>query len=366
MSGLDANPFPSTEMVTRATGVRVRARLSANENEFGPAPAVVEAIRAAATEANRYPDCEHFDLRTAVAADIGVDFAQVEVGTGIDGVLRDCCRVFTGRGGTVVTTEGTYATFAYFAHAVGARVATVPYDDSWRVDVAALARQAHELAADLVYLAEPDNPTGSTLGAAAIHALRRSLPDRTLLIVDGAYVEYQDPRERLVATDLTDRVLWLRTFSKAYGLAGMRVGYVVGDAELLRRLRQGAEYYAVGRVAQQAALAAWDAGAYLDWVVDQTRQGRAHYTDALTGLGLTTLTTQTNFVTVCCDEATPAAALRAALVAGGVMSRVVPLGGPSGLLRLTVGSPKQRAAALRLLAGRVAVPAAPPTVPRGR
>ncbi|MGH3624584.1 MAG: aminotransferase class I/II-fold pyridoxal phosphate-dependent enzyme [Sciscionella sp.] len=344
------NPFPSAEMMSRASGVRPWARLSTNENEFGPAPEVLDAIAMAAAEANRYPDCEHFDLRTALAAEFGVRFEQVHVRTGIDGLLGDACRAFAS-GGTVVTTEGTYATFAYFARAAGATVETVPYRDL-HVDTGALAERAGECGADIVYLAEPDNPTGTSVGASAVRGLRDALPERTVLLVDGAYAEYQAPGEWLAVADVLDRrVLWLRTFSKAYGLAGMRVGYTLGSVELLRGLRCVTEYYAVGRVAQQAALAAFTATGYRDRMLADTAAGREHYTDHLGGLGFTVLACATNFVTVRCGPGASAESLRAHLAEAGVFARAIPLD-EHGLLRMTIGPAHQRDAVLKLLAER--------------
>lgn len=353
-TGGAANPFPSTEMVSRAIGVHPWARLSTNENEFGAAPEVIEAIAGAATEANRYPDCEHFDLRTALATALGAEFDQIHVQTGIDGLLANVCRTFA-RDATVVTTEGTYATFAYFARSVGARVEAVPYRDL-RVDAEALAARAIRTGAAVVYLAEPDNPTGTALGARAVGELADALDGRALLVVDGAYAEYQDPADRLrMAAVAGRRMLWLRTFSKAYGLAGMRVGYALGAAPIVDELRTGTEFYAVGRVAQQAALAALEATEHLDRVVAATAEGRAHYTSTLRERGFTMLDGATNFVALRGDAAVPADDLRAALVPGGVFARAVPIG-PHGLLRLTIGPAGQRAAVLDLLPAHPAVP----------
>jgi len=348
------NPFPSTEMVSRATGVRPWARLSTNENEFGLAPEVVDAIARAATEAHRYPDCEHFDLRTALAASTGAGFEQIHVRTGIDGLLGDVCRSFAA-GGTVVTTSGTYATFGYFAAAVGARVETVPYRD-FRVDPGALAGSATDLGADVVYLAEPDNPTSTALGPAALLELADALPQRTLLVVDGAYAEYQDADDRLrVADVLSRRMLWLRTFSKAYGLAGLRVGYAVGAERVLNAMRATAEHYGVGRVAQQAALAALGATAHRDRTVTATRAGRAHYTSRLRELGFAVLDGVTNFVALPCGPEAPAEAVRSRLAGGGVFARALPLG-QHGLLRLTIGPPEQREAVLAVFVNCSAAP----------
>lgn len=349
-----ANPFPSTEMVTRATGVRPWARLSTNENEFGPAPEVIEAIARAATEANRYPDCEHFDLRSALCAAAGAEFDQVHVRTGVDGLLGDICRAFA-RDATVVTTEGTYPTFAYFAATVGARVETVPYWD-FRVDPSAVARRVAETGAGVVYLAEPDNPTGTAIGADAVCGLADALDERTLLVVDGAYAEYQDPAARLRLTDvLGRRMLWLRSFSKAYGLAGLRVGYALGRPDVLDGLRAITEYYAVGRVAQQAALAALRAGEYRDRTLAATAAGRDHYSTRLREWGFTVLDGATNFVAIRGRPELTAEQLRGRLVEGGVFARAVPIG-RDGLLRLTIGPTEQREAVLALLASSSVAP----------
>jgi histidinol-phosphate aminotransferase len=351
---MTANPFPSTEMVSRAIGVRPWARLSTNENEFGPAPEVAAAIARAATEANRYPDCEHFELRTELTAATGADFEQIHVQTGIDGLLGEICHRFA-RDGTVVTTEGTYATFGYFARAVGARVEAVPYRDL-RVDAGELARRAIRTGAAVVYLAEPDNPTGTALGPRTVMELADALAGRALLVVDGAYAEYQPRADRIRVADVIGRrMLWLRTFSKAYGLAGMRVGYALGAVPLLDELRAGTAYYAVSRIAQQAALAALTATAHLDHVLAATAAGRAHYTAALRERGHTVLDGVTNFVTLCGDAATSADELKDALVAGGVFARAVPIG-RAGLLRLTIGPAEQRTAVLGLLPAGSAAP----------
>ncbi|MGW5383326.1 aminotransferase class I/II-fold pyridoxal phosphate-dependent enzyme [Nocardia sp. NPDC003963] len=348
MSSPAANPFPSTEMVSRSNGWVPRGRLSANENEFGPAPEVVAAITDAAAQAHHYPDCEHYDLRHALARTTGASFDQVHVRTGIDGLLGDICRRFAASR-VVVTTAGTYATFGYFAAGVAARIETVPYRDL-QVDSAALVRRAARDRAAVVYLAEPDNPTGSALGADEILALSDALPEYTLLIVDGAYTEYLEPGRRLGADDIVQRrMLWLRTFSKVYGLAGMRVGYALGAAALLDELRAAAEHYGVGRVAQLAALAALDATRHRDETLDRTASGRAHYTRELDAMGYRVLPGSTNFITVQCGPTAPAAALYAHLARARILTRAITGISENGLLRITIGPPAQRAVVLDAL-----------------
>jgi histidinol-phosphate aminotransferase len=357
------NPFPSTEMVQRRTGIVVAARLSANENEFGPFPEAVAALVAAAGQANRYPDCDHYDLRHALAGQHGVEPACVYVAAGIDGLLAAASRVLLGPGRTLVTVAGTYPTMAYFAGVTGSRVQAVPYAGH-RVDVAGLLAAAHASSADVVYLAEPDNPTGVALGRTAVLELADRLPPHTVLILDGAYAEYQDDRDDQDDQDRDDRddrvlpgdvlgrrVLWLRTFSKAYGLAGLRVGYALGQPRLLDALARGGEYYAVGRLAEAAALAAVQAPGRLAAVVRATAQGRADYERRLGGTGLQALPGQTNFVAARCPGGPEQAAqVRESLAARGFLVRQPDGAGVEDLLRITIGPAAQRDTVLGLIA----------------
>lgn len=348
------NPFPSAEMTERATGRAARERLSTNENEFGPAPEVVRALAEGAVAAHRYPDCDHFALRSALGRELGVPAATVRVGSGVDGLLGEVCRAYLGPGRTAVTTEGTYPTFAYFARARGATVRSAPYRGA-RVDAEALAGLAREAGASLVYVAEPDNPTGGVLGRAAVLALADGLPPGTVLVLDGAYAEYQEPAERLRAQDVSGRPLvWLRTFSKAYGLAGMRVGYAVAARELLARLAQGAEHYVVGRLAEVGALAALEAPWHVARTVERTAQARADYTRRLGGLGYPVLPSAANFVTFRCPDPYAASALAEGLAERGILVRRLAVPGLSDHVRISVGPRRQRDGVLAALRARIA------------
>jgi histidinol-phosphate aminotransferase len=358
------NPFPSTEMVERATGRRARERLSTNENEFGPAPETAAAIARAAAEAHRYPDCDHYDLRMRLAERLVVPPSAIRISSGIDGLLGEIARTFLGRRRIAVTGAATYPTFTYFARASGAEIRLAPLSAEAKAATAVLAAlaappsQDGAVPADVVYLAEPDNPTGAMLGRSAILSLADSLPDTTLLVVDGAYNEYLDPRDALAAADvLYHRMLWLRTFSKAYGLAGMRIGYAVGRPGILARLAVGAEHYVVGRLAEAAALAALDCVAYTDEVVMRTAEGRKHYTAELTAMGLDVLPSATNFVTVRCGGPETAASLADGLAREGVLVRHLAAPGLTDCLRISIGPSAQRAAVLARIASLLDSPA---------
>ncbi|BBB01892.1 putative histidinol-phosphate aminotransferase [Actinacidiphila reveromycinica] len=350
MAGPASNPFPSIEMQQRATGRTARWRLSTNENEFGTAPSAVRALISCAQDAHRYPDCAHQALRGALARRHGVDEDAVLVATGIDGLLAQVCRALLRPGAAVVTTAGTYPTFAYFAEAAGAAVHTVgPRRD--RADAEALAEAAHRHRAALVYLAEPDNPLGGALGAERVRRLADQLPEPTVLVVDGAYAEYQAAGRRLDARDVVGRrLLWLRTFSKAYGLAGLRVGYCLYDRTAVSGLEHGLEHYAVGRIAEAAALAALDDDRHLERTVALTAAGRAHYRERLAALGCRPLPSETNFVTFRVPgDPGRTGEVTDALRQRGTYVRQVHSPGRPDLIRLSVGPPAQRAEVLALL-----------------
>ena len=355
---LAANPFPSLEMTERSTGRLARERLSTNENEFGPAPGVLTALADAASETHRYPDCDHFALRHRLAAELRTDPCHIRIGSGVDGLLGECVRAFLGPGCTAVTSAVTYPTFGYLARARGTDVHLVPLRDG-RTDLEALARRARETRADAVYVADPDNPTGAAHGARPLLDLADALPRTTVLLLDGAYTEYEDPPRQLTAARLggARRALWLRTFSKAYALAGLRVGYAVGRPDLLAALATGAEHYVVGRAAEAAALAALDARAHLAHVLARTAAGRAHYETALGELGLAVLPGRTNFVTVRLPSAQAAAGLAGALSESGIFVRPLTAPGLTDCVRLSIGPRRQRTAVLDAMTAHLRAPA---------
>jgi hypothetical protein len=200
----------------RRTGVPLRARIGANESPFGPAPSVLAAMRAAAAESWHYGDPENHDLRAAIANHLGVGFANVMPGEGVDAILGMAVRLYAAPGSTVVTSLGGYPTFNYHIAGYGAHMHTVPYVGD-REDIDALARAARDTNAAMVYLANPDNPMGSWWDAASVERFITAVPGTTMIILDEAYGEFAPPGT-LPALDMArPNLLRMRTFSKAYG-----------------------------------------------------------------------------------------------------------------------------------------------------
>lgn len=295
-------PFVGPEKLERDNGRVFQARLGANECNFGCSPAAIAAMDAAARDhVWKYCDPENHDLRLALATTLGLSPDEIVIGAGIDNLLGLTVRIFSDAGDPIVTSAGAYPTFNYHVAGFGRRLVTAPYRDD-REDLDALASAAKRETARIVYLSNPDNPMGTWWSAAAIEAFMDALPAETLLILDEAYGELAPP-DALPAID-TGRanVLRMRTFSKAYGMAGLRIGYAFGPAELCTQFNKVRDHFGVNVMAQHAALAALGDTGWLAQVTAQIAAARKHIADIGTANGLAPLPSATNFVTLDCGR----------------------------------------------------------------
>lgn len=292
-------PFVGPETQERARGRPFAARLGANESVFGPSPRAVAAMAAAARDVWMYGDPESHDLRAALAAHHGVGAEHIVAGEGIDGLLGYLVRMLVGPGDAVVTSDGAYPTFNFHVAGFGGALHRVPYRGDFEDPDALLARAA-ETGAKLVYLANPDNPMGSAHPAATIARMIDAMPDGTLLVLDEAYVDLA-PDGTAPAVDPDDpRVIRMRTFSKGYGMAGLRVGYAIGAAPLIAAFNRVRNHFGMGRVAQAGALAALADQAWLAEVRVRVEAARADLARIAAANGLVPLPSATNFVTMDC------------------------------------------------------------------
>jgi histidinol-phosphate aminotransferase len=294
-------PFVGPESLERARGRPFRARLGANESVYGPSPEAVAAMEAAARGNWMYSDPESYELRAAIAKFHGVGIDNVVVGEGIDGLLGLSVRLAVDPGSPVVTSDGTYPTFNYHVAGGGGRLVRVPYRDD-RQDLDALLEAAVLSQARILYVCNPDNPMGSFWGADDLAHLIARLPDGVLLCLDEAYCE-SAPAADLLPVDVGNpQVLRMRTFSKAYGLAGARIGYGLGAATLIGSFEKIRNHYGINRVGQIGALAALRDQAYLADVVAKIVRARDKIAVIATGNGLIPLPSGANFVTIDCGR----------------------------------------------------------------
>ncbi|WP_457582695.1 pyridoxal phosphate-dependent aminotransferase [Ensifer canadensis] len=296
-------PFVGPEAIERQRGRAIAARIGANESGFGPAESVLQAMREAATGTWKYADPENHDLKQALAARLGVPAANIAIGEGIDGLLGQIVRLVIEPGMPVVTSLGAYPTFNYHVVGHGGRLVTVPYVGD-REDLDGLLAAVKKENAPLVYFANPDNPMGSWWDAERIVEFARALPETTLFILDEAYCETA-PAGALPAIDaLIDmpNVVRTRTFSKAYGLAGSRVGYVIttpGTAQAFDKIRN---HFGMNRIGVAAAVAALADQAYLNSVTARIAHSRERIAEIARNNGLSPLDSATNFIAIDCGR----------------------------------------------------------------
>jgi histidinol-phosphate aminotransferase len=292
-------PFVGPEHQERMRGRPFRARIGANESSFGPSPSVIAAMNAAAPEMWKYCDPDNHDLKAALAAFYRVGYDNVVVGEGIDGLLNLLVRMYASEGTPVVTSLGAYPTFNFHVAGFGGKLVAVPFkDDRESLDdlLAAVKREN----APLVYLSNPDNPMGTWWEASDILRFIDALPETTMFLLDEAYGE-TGPASALPPIDVSrPNVVRLRTFSKAYGLAGIRCGYAIGDAEVIRDVEKVRNHYGVSKMAQIAGVAALADQDYLKSVAQKVAAGRDRIAKIARDNTLKPIASATNFVTIDC------------------------------------------------------------------
>jgi histidinol-phosphate aminotransferase len=341
------------EALERRVGRELRVRIGANESAFGPSPKAIAAIARASRQINWYNDPEGFDLRSALARKHGVVLGNIVLGAGIDDLLGLIVRAVIDPGDRVVMSRGAYPTFAFHVNGFGGVLETPPYRDD-RNDPEALAASARRVGARLLYLSNPDNPTGSWLSGAEQERLAEALSPGCLLVLDEAYAEFApaDAIAQIAAED--PRVIRLRTFSKAHGMAGARIGYAIAPEETVRSFDKIRNHFGVNRLAQEGALASLGDPAFTADVVRQVAEGRQDYARLAAELGFHALPSATNFVAVDVGSAERARAILARLLEEeGVFIRMPGVTPLDRCIRVTVGTPAERAAFAEALQGVV-------------
>lgn len=317
-----AVPFVGPEAQERQMGRPFTARLGANESGFGPSPKAIAAMQKAAGDTWMYGDPESHDLRAALAAHHGIAPANIMVGEGIDGLLGLLVRLYVGPGDAVVTSAGAYPTFNYHVAGFGGALHSVPYKDDHE-DPDALLAKAAEVGAKLIYIANPDNPMGSWHAAAVMQDMIDRLPPGCMLVLDEAYVDLApDGTAPLIVTDATN-VIRMRTFSKAHGMAGARVGYAIGAPEVISGFNKVRNHFGMSRIGQAGALAALADTDWLEHIRAEVAEARTVITQIAAKNGLNALPSATNFVTIDCGaDGDFARRVLAALVADGIFVRM--------------------------------------------
>jgi len=341
-----ATPFIGPERLMRELGLGEFVRLGANESPFGPSPPAVAAMCEQMDRLSWYGDPDSLDLRDALAAKHRCSPENVLVGSGIDDVMGLAVRGWAGPGARAVALRGTYPTFAYHVIGYGGTMDCVDYLPDGTPDLDGLIARARDVKPSIVYLANPDNPSGAFVSAGEIRRLYDALPDDALFVLDEAYADFVGDDELLPST-FDDRLFRVRTFSKAYGMAGARVGYVLTTPANIATLHKIRLQYGVNRNAQIGALASLRDDSFKRYVVEETACGRREYAALARELGLSSLPSRTNFVCIDVGNAERATRIVEDLIQRGVWIRKPGAAPLDRCIRVSVGDAPMRAAFAR-------------------
>lgn len=320
------NPFPGLKALERRLGREIPYNMGSNEGLDMPHNALAARFGDnVATLARSYGDAEAMGVRQRLSHTLGTPLEALLVDAGADSLIALALRAICDTASTVIASAGTYPTFAYFARGQGCTLREVDYRDhpaSLEPNLTALARAAHEHRARLVYLANPDNPSGHLHDDATVLALRRDLPDDCTLLLDEAYHDFRADAEAPSASDVWSGVIRLRTFSKAHGLAGLRIGYAIAEPEMLGLMNKVRIHYAVSSLSLAAAETLLDHPDEIHAHVREVIERREQLTAWLRELGADVPDSATNFIAVRLPDAELAAHVhRQLLDAGSLIHR---------------------------------------------
>ena len=349
-------PQPPMGVLQRRLGLERIVKLGSNEGAFGPLPAAVAAYESAAAELSRYPDAGGESLRAALAGVHGLPAEQVVLGNGADELIRLCGAAALDAGDAAVFPWPSFPSYLSAAACHGADVVRVPLRER-AFDLAAIADALRGPAPGggrrrLVFLANPNNPTGTLLGRDELRSFLDALPANVLCVLDEAYAEYAEPEPEgpVLLREGRPRLCVLRTFSKVYGLAGLRIGYALGSPEVADALARVRPIFNVNGPAQAAALASLGEREEVAARVAHARAARTELHATLAGAGLDPVSSQANFVYADVPDADGAGLAERLLQAGFIVRALDGFGAP-GAIRVTCGTDEENAAFAAALPG---------------
>ena len=313
-------------------------KLASNENPLGPSPKAIKAAKAALNDAHRYPDGGTHHLRQKLARRHGVLPDEIFVGLGSSEIIDVAARILLSRGKTGITSQGSYAPFSVAIRASGAELVLVPQRE-FAFDLTAILQAVmHKRDTRIVYLANPNNPTGTAFGGRDLEQFLSSLPSDILVVLDEAYIHYADRPDMPDSIKLFRQfknLLVMRTFSKVYGMAGLRIGYGIAQEGVVRVMNKLRTPFNVTGVSQAAALAALDDAKHVERCIAANAAERTRLFEGLTKLGLRAVRSHANFIFV--DIGPDANELCDELLHEGVIVRPLGWMGFPQALRISVG-----------------------------
>ena len=334
-------PGKPIEEVEREYGIRNAIKMASNENPLGPSPKAVAAMRQVLAKSHRYPDGGCFYLRRKLAKALSVSEESLVFGNGSDELLVFAVRAFVSPGDEIIIADPTFLIYEIAGQVENARIVKVPMKN-FRYDLDTM--QSHiNSRTKLIFVANPDNPVGTYIDDKKLFVFLKTVPKNVIVVLDEAYYEYARVRK-----DYPDTMKWIstfpnlivtRTFSKAYGLAGLRVGYAVTREPVAAALNKVREPFNVNLLAQTAATAALDDKVHLKKSVTLANQGRKYLTGELVKLGFKCVETVTNFILA--DARQDTSILYEDLLKQGVIVRPMSAWGLKTFIRVTIGTPAE-------------------------
>ena len=333
-------PGLSIGEVQREFSVSRVVKLASNENPLGAAPLAIEAIRATLDGLNRYPT-SGLDLRRVLADQYDVKIENVIVGSGSEGIMSNIIRTFLCDDDEVLTSEATFAGFEVLARSRGVAYRSVA-QKNWHYDLPALVGAVNDKT-KIIYLANPNNPTGTIFTRQEFEAFYRHVPERVLIILDEAYFEYAKDNHRYPDSMhyRRDNVITLRTFSKAYGLAGARIGYGFAHEELIRNLMKVKLPFEPSTMAQAAGIGALADKEFLYRTLELNSRAIRYLTAAFRELGLTVVPSEANFLMLVLDSEEQASGLVQDFLRQGIVLRHLKPFGLPNCIRISTGTDEQ-------------------------
>lgn len=324
-------------------------KLSFNESPYGPSPQAIAAIIRAARYAHLYHDAEGKKLRAAIGKQYGFDEQQVFMANGADEIITLLAQAFLAPGDEVVMPTPTFGAYAVAAKLMGAQPVSVPVNQDMAIDFSGLSRKINTKT-KMIFICNPNNPTGTLAEGAALTEFLRDLPDSIMVVLDEAYGEYVTSSDFVSGTELLTampNVITVRTFSKIYGLAGLRLGYGIASSQVVDVINRVRSPFNVNMLVQEAALAAIEDQGFKDKIIALNASERDKLTDGLKKLGFTVYASQTNFVFA--DSGMDSEKLCAALAQQGIIIRPAKGWDLPTYVRISIGNGEQNQELLKQL-----------------
>ncbi len=328
--------------LAREKGLSRISKLASNENPLGPSPYAIREMTNALWDIHRYPDMHAFALKSALSDLYQLKKENITLGNGSEGIMGYIARAFLSPGAEVLTSENTFIGFYILARSVGAQLNCVPLTKDYRYDVEAMANSIHKNT-KIIYIANPNNPTGTYINRKEFDHLMEHVPDHVLVILDEAYFEYaEDCDDYPDSMDYRyDNVITLRTFSKAYGLSGIRVGYGFGHEDLIANLNKVKLPFEPNLIAQRGAVGALKDRPHLERTLDTNSMLLKECVQFLKEKDFSPISSITNFVTIKTGSEEASNALFNALLGKGVIIRPLKANEMPDFIRISIGTEEE-------------------------